>query len=103
VGYEGEEGGRGSGNRVQSCGTTLIRVLNTHISYAVRLGAPVIEAIKCQRHWMRVGLGITIRALSDYLIDQGRSTLGSPRATKRGSGPLIGQKGESYQSVYAFN
>jgi hypothetical protein len=34
-----------------------------------RLGAAIIEAIECDRHWMRAGLGTTIRALSSYLTE----------------------------------
>jgi hypothetical protein len=31
----------------------------------------VVEAIECQRHWMRAGLGTTIGALPDYLTETG--------------------------------
>jgi hypothetical protein len=36
-----------------------------------RLGAAIIEATECDRRWMRVGLGTTIRALSSYLTEHG--------------------------------
>jgi hypothetical protein len=36
-----------------------------------RLGAAIIDAIECDRHWMRAGLGTTVGALSSSLTEYG--------------------------------
>ena len=51
-----------------------------------RLGAAIIEATECDRHWMRAGLGTTVGALSSYLTEYGikEGTLWGPQGRPHG-------------------